>query len=290
MALLMAWLVALMAYSADVTFSGPGDFAKENIPVMAVKNGTSSPYSNWEGFCNSMPYKYLRPFQFTYVDDKGTSHASNPTFCPYPQANSIFRIFICCCSLITIFILFFKTPLSFFARQVWVVYALLFYASFVLDCDACATGYQSCLSNFGDTNLADSITAAKLKITCDSSKYPGLAIVDLIVVVHFFLIYTAWGMTPDLYVKKGQPPPQQYQPQQQQQFAPQPQFQPQPQYAPAPSQYAPAPAAAPTQGTWSPFAPKAAAAPAPAGGSLFGSKPTGGGPKTILGMQGMSNL
>ena len=343
----MAWIVVLLCVSGYLYTNSGGDFVKETVPtvssVTTIRNGTkvvkavngtgittlfvpcqlyspppsrhphlrpvsATPYKNWDSVCNSSPYEYLRPFQFTYVGPNGASHAANPTYCAYPQANGIFRIIIGVFSLLTIFALFFKTPLSFFARQVWIVYALLYYAAFVLDCNASANGYLSCTNGFGDTNLADAIKAGGFKITCDSSKYPGMAILDLIVVAHFFLIYTAWALTPDLYVKKNQPPPpqQQYQPQPQQQFAPQPQYAPQPQqyapqpqqfapppqqYAPAPQQYAPAPqqyapsappAAAPPR-SWSPFAKGAPSAPAATGSTLFGSKPAGAAPKTILG-------
>jgi hypothetical protein len=299
MAFLMAWILALMGLSAYATTSGGGDFS--NVSVPAPNGTTTQPYTKWADVCNSSPYLYLRPFQFTYTDAKGNAF-NNYTYCSFPYSLSVFRIVICCASLLTIFLLFFNTPLSFFAREVWIVYALLYFAAFVLDCNAVQTGYTSCVSNFGDTNLHDAIVSLGLTVNCSENLYPGLAIIDLIVTGHFFLIYTAWHLATDHYVKKGQQqaaPAAAPQPAVQYQYAPQPQPQvvyAAPPAAPAKTSFwgssqpaaAPAPMPAPAPASTSfwgsrPAAPAPAPAPAPAstGSSFFG----GGKKMTVMQMQ-----
>ena len=210
MAFLMAWIVILLGLSGFLTESQGGDFSKLNSPIpVRVGNVTTYPslgYSNWNNeVCLASPYVYLRPFAFSYKDANGTSSSLN-SFCPYPSSLSTFRFCICCLSIVTIFILFFKTPLSFFARQVWITYALLFFASFVLDINAVVTGEATCHSDFVNTQLQDDINLAGLSLTCNLSNYAGLTVVDLVVCSHFFLLYTAWALAQDLYQEKTNKP------------------------------------------------------------------------------------
>lgn len=207
MAFLMAWLVVLLGVSGFLTESSGGDFSKLMDPAPIINNGTithsSLGYGDWDKqVCQSSPYFYLRPFAFSYVDASGAS-SSNNSYCPYPTSLSTFRFCICCFSFVTIFILFFKTPLSFFARQVWITYALLFFAAFVLDINAVVTGEATCHQNFVNTNLQDDIMKAGLTLSCNLSNYAGLTIIDLVVCSHFFLLYTAWALAQDLYGNKS---------------------------------------------------------------------------------------
>jgi hypothetical protein len=206
MAFLMAWLVALLGLSGYMTESAGGSFSQLTNPTSV--NGTlkSLGYNDWDvTVCNSSPYFYLRPFAFSYKDATGASSESSSK-CPYPESLSTFRFCICCFSLVTIFVLFFKTPLSFFARQIWIVYALLFFAAFVLDINAVVTGEATCHQNFVNTNLEGDIQLAGVSLSCDMSNYAGLTVVDLIVCSHFFLLYTAWALAQDLYSVKTNKP------------------------------------------------------------------------------------
>ena len=210
MAFLMAWIVILIGLSGFMTQAQGGDFSNLSSPITKTVNGTvittSLGYSNWNAeVCESVPYFYLRPFAFSYKDSNGVS-STLPSFCPYPTSLSTFRFCICCLSIVTIFILFFKTPLSYFARQVWITYALLFFASFVLDINAVVTGEATCHLDFVNTQLHDDITLAGLSLTCNLSNYAGLTIVDLVVCSHFFLLYTAWALAQDLYSIKTNKP------------------------------------------------------------------------------------
>ena len=203
MAFLMAWIIVLIGVSGFLTESSGGDFANLLDPAPINNNGTitykSLGYSHWDAtVCQSSPYFYLRPFAFSYVDSAGVASKSN-SYCPYPSSLSTFRFCICCLSVVTIFILFFKTPLSFFARQVWITYALLYFAAFVLDINAVVTGEATCHQNFINTNLQDDISRAGLILSCNMSNYAGLTIIDLVVCSHFFLLYTAWALAQDKY-------------------------------------------------------------------------------------------
>jgi hypothetical protein len=210
MAFLMAWIVVLIGVSGFLTESSGGDFANLNDPAPINTNGTltyrSLGYSQWDKtVCQSSPYFYLRPFAFSYVNAAGVASTKN-SYCPYPSSLSTFRFCICCLSIVTIFILFFKTPLSFFARQVWITYALLYFAAFVLDINAVVTGEATCHQNFINTNLQDDISRAGLILSCNMSNYAGLTIIDLVVCSHFFLLYTAWALAQDKYGVKAAKP------------------------------------------------------------------------------------
>lgn len=204
MAFLLAWIIILIGTSGYLMLSDGGNLSNLSIPV----NGTSVSlgYSDWtNNVCKKSPYMYLRPFGFSYTDSHGHSSSSS-TYCAYPDINSNFRMSVCVLSFVTIFILYFKTPLSYVARPIWITYALLYFAIFVLDADASLTGYYTCTSNFANTKLQTDINRAGLTITCDTNKYPGLVVVDMIVTLHFSLLYTAWALATDLYVKAHEPP------------------------------------------------------------------------------------
>ena len=196
MGFLMVKIIMLIGITGYLMQSDGGDFANYSY---AGVNGTTITLVNgdWSKvICNQSPYIYLRPFEFSSGGDK-------LSYCPFPDANSNFRLIICVFSLVTILILFFKTPLSFFARQVWIVYALLYFAAFVIDIDAVATGYSSCINGFDNTDLNIEIANAGLTLKCDQAMYPGLTVLDLIIVIKFFLLYTAWGLANDQYVVKN---------------------------------------------------------------------------------------
>lgn len=132
--------------------------------------------------------------------NKGT--ATSSSFCPFPASNSSLRFVICTCGIVTVFILFFNTPLSFVARQIFLVYALLFFAAFVLDCNAVAIGFNNCSGSFVNTNLHDDISSLGLTLTCQPNNYVALCIIDLIISAQFGFVHTVWLFCKDRYVRK----------------------------------------------------------------------------------------
>ena len=175
----------------------------------SVQRTANLGYKDWQNsVCATSPYYYLRPFKFTFTTSSGQT-SSLPSYCAYPESNFTFRFCMLCFAFVTIFILYFKTPISFLARQIWLLYALLFFAIFVLDVNATIIGGWTCNQNFANTKLHDDMMKAGVTITCDTSIYAGVTIIDLIICVHFFFLYTAWALTKDLYIPKGGPKPTQ---------------------------------------------------------------------------------
>ena len=196
----MIWCVILSCLSGWMTIAYGGGFA-------GVKFPSKRSYSNWSHICNSAPYSYLSPFQFTFSGASYNGSASisstDPTICPFPAENSDLRLVLTTFGFATVGLLFIKTPISLFARIIFAVYALLFFSSFVIDANASNTGSVYCKSNFMNSNLNADIQSMGMTITCNNSNFSGVAVIDLILSGLFFMLHTAWGLTKDLYVVRG---------------------------------------------------------------------------------------
>eukprot|EP01036_Dinobryon_divergens_P029011 gene29011-38055_t len=155
-------------------------------------------YADWpNSVCASSPYLYLRPFSFT------SSAGSSPSYCGFPSSNSDFRFIISSIAVVHVILLYFKTPLSLLARPALAMYGFLFFTACVMDSFAISTGQAVCDNNFANTSLSGDIQSKGLTLTCTLSNYSGVAVVDLGIAAIFLILHTAWGLTADLYVKKG---------------------------------------------------------------------------------------
>jgi hypothetical protein len=131
-----------------------------------------------------------------------TIQSANLSYCGFPTENTIMRFVFCTTSFVILLILFFNTPLSFIARPIFVVYALLFFAIAVLDCNAVAVGEEACLVSFQNTEIQTVASANNLKLVCQQGSYVTVCVFDLIISGLFFFIYTAWLFCKDKYVRK----------------------------------------------------------------------------------------
>jgi hypothetical protein len=190
----MIWCVILIGLSGWMTEATGGSFASYDFP-------SNRTYHSWSSLCDSAPYSYLSPFQFSYSADGGSSNVD--TICPWPSENSDLRFTITVVGIVNLGILFVKTPISLFARSLLVMYALLFFSSFVMDAYASTSGNTYCQSSFVNTNMYTDIKSANMNLTCNSSNFSGVAVIDLIISCLFFILHTAWGLTTDLYVDRG---------------------------------------------------------------------------------------
>mmetsp|Transcript_763 Transcript_763/g.1029 ORF Transcript_763/g.1029 Transcript_763/m.1029 type:complete len:217 (+) Transcript_763:66-716(+) len=187
----IVWLIILLGLSGYTFTSDGGSFAS-----MSFKSGNS--YSSWSNsICASSPYIYLRPFSFT---SSGSTTASS---CGFPASNSDVRFVVASVAVVHLIILFFKTPVSLFARPALAIYGCLFFSSCVMDSTSIAVGQASCDANFQNTYLGTDISNEGLDLTCTLSNYSGVAIVDFGISALFLVMHTAWGLTTDLYVSKG---------------------------------------------------------------------------------------
>eukprot|EP01038_Epipyxis_sp_PR26KG_P016815 gene16815-23016_t len=196
MAFVMMWCIILMGVSAAQTISDGGD-----IQSVKFNNGTTS-YNNWDGkICNAIPYVYLRPFHFEFTMNGNTS--KNPSLCAWPDNNSSLRLTITVTGFCFLLLMYFKTPFSLLARTLMVIYALLFFASFVLDTNAIIIGDQNCSSMFKNTNMHSDFTAAGITLNCSTNDNAVVIVIDLILSFLFFFLHSAWGLTTDLYLDKS---------------------------------------------------------------------------------------
>jgi len=180
--------------------SNGGDFSQ-----LRAFNSTSQPYLNWDlNVCSSSPYMYLKPFQFTYsINGKSSSLSSS---CGYQASSSSLRLVITVFACVFSGVLLMKSPLSFFARPIFVIFGFLFFAAMVLDSNAVAIGLYSCVLNFDNTDLQNFIAANQVVLNCNSQNYAGIAIVDVILSVQFFFVASSWIMCKNKYSDK--PPPE----------------------------------------------------------------------------------
>lgn len=195
MGFLIVILIILMSLSAWTTQSSGGSFANLTFP-------SNHTYSSWyNDVCEEYPYAYLSPFSFTYTLANGDS-SGTPSYCPWPQANSILRLLATCMSMVTLGLLYVKTPLSLFARPIHAFYALLFFAIFVIDAAVQNAGQAFCTLSFVNTTLNQDMSALGMTIACASSGESAIVVFDIIASSIFFVLHSAWGLTADLYVPK----------------------------------------------------------------------------------------
>lgn len=196
MAFAIVWCIIVLGLSGGQSQAVAGDFN--------TAHGAPSKYTDFVNqVCSSSPYFYLKPFQFNWQQMNATTstvmmNGVLPSTCPWPIANSTLRFTITVFALVTVGVLFLKTFLSIFARTAFLMYALLFFASFVLDANASIIGIAECTNGFVNTNLNTDLVSANVALTCIQN-FNGLVVIDLLVASIFFLLFSAWGMCQNLY-------------------------------------------------------------------------------------------
>jgi hypothetical protein len=195
MGMLIVLAIILMSLSAWQTVAVGGSFSSK------FPGGT---YKHWDSICTQYPYNYLSPFTFTYTASNSTMPiGSVATSCPYPAPNSEFRISITVMSMFALAILYVKTPISLIARFILAIFALMFFSAFVIDAAAASVGTYFCQAEFPNTTLNLDLQLYHISTTCTSSVYQLIAAFDFMMSMLFFIVHSAWGMTKDLYVEKG---------------------------------------------------------------------------------------
>lgn len=99
-------------------------------------------------------------------------------------------------------LLYIKTPLSIFARVIHAFYALLFFAIFVIDAAVQSAGLGFCNKAFANTVLNQDMSSLDMTITCSSDGETAIVVFDVVASGIFFILHSAWGLTPDLYIDK----------------------------------------------------------------------------------------
>mmetsp|Transcript_33787 Transcript_33787/g.24831 ORF Transcript_33787/g.24831 Transcript_33787/m.24831 type:complete len:230 (-) Transcript_33787:22-711(-) len=191
MGFMIAWSIILMSLSA---------WQMQNSTSSAISNITftsNNSYKDWSGLCNSMPYAFLSPFQFTA---SGDSTSSATSYCPWPTPNSELRITMTVFSIVTLLALYVKTPFSLIARMIFAIYAFIFFATFVIDAVAVTAGQDFCNQQFPNTILNQDLKSRKVTLTCSAGNFEVIPVFDLILSCLYFLLYTAWHFTSNLYV------------------------------------------------------------------------------------------
>lgn len=155
-------------------------------------------FASWsEKVCEASPMIYLRPFSFTYTIGGAVSSTSSK--CPWPVTNTAFRFIVTIISFFLILALYVKSILSKFGRTIFLIYALLFFACFILDTNQAVVGSAACVLMFKDTPLGNSLVQHGATVTCSDSANALVIIIDLVLTVMFYVCFECWGMCPDLY-------------------------------------------------------------------------------------------
>lgn len=155
---------------------------------------TANGISGWSAdICTSIPYKYLKPFSFT------AAGGSAPSYCGWPDENTDIRLIGSVFGFVFTFVLFFKSPLSRFARTILIFFTGIHFASFVLDASQSAAGASACTTKFPNTALGSAVGGQA--ITCDAVNYPGLTVLNFIQVILYYLLFETWSMCGNLYNK-----------------------------------------------------------------------------------------
>ena len=172
--------LALMIISGLQMASDGGSFASTNgIGAWAVN------------ICQASPYIYLQPFSFT----AGSSGSSS--YCGWPSPNSNLRLICSVFGFVATFALFFKSPLSKWARSILLFFTSIHFASFVLDASQATAGANACTTKFPNTDLGTTIGGSS--ITCSSVNYSGITVLNFIQVVLYYLLFETWSMCANLY-------------------------------------------------------------------------------------------
>lgn len=168
---------------------------------VTFSDGTRYTDADWMNLCLSSPYVYLRPFSFVYSTSDGYTSVQE-TYCGFSASTSTFRFVIGTVGVVITGLLFFKTPLSIFARMIWGIFAFLYFTVFVLDANDTTVGYTSCQQTFPNTDLGNEITGSNMSLTCDESNFAGVTVIDLFTAISFFILHTSWALCKDLYIVK----------------------------------------------------------------------------------------
>lgn len=189
-----------MSLSAWMSISEGGSFATINF-----ESGNS--YKNWESsVCHNSPYSYLSPFSFSY-SIPGAGKSSTNAMCAWPITNTELRLSISVMSIVFVAIFFVKTPMSLLAKIVLGIFAMLYFAIFVMDASSAVTGKSFCTSSFTNTVLNSDIASMNMNISCETTSFEVIIVMDLIASILFFIMHGAWGLTKDLYVQKKRKDP-----------------------------------------------------------------------------------
>lgn len=184
-----------MSLSAWMSISEGGSFA-------SLTFGSGNSYKNWESaVCHNSPYEYLSPFSFSYTLPGGAKSSTN-SMCAWPSANTELRLSLSVLSIVIVGILFVKTPVSLIARILLGIFAMLYFAIFVMDASSAITGKSFCTSAFENTKLNVDISAQKMTVSCDTTAFEVMIVLDLIASILFFILHGAWALTKDLYIQK----------------------------------------------------------------------------------------
>lgn len=195
MTFILCWLLIMMALSGYYKQNDGGSFANVPYPVTFFNQTIDIyPFKSWDDVCSALPYTYVRPFSFTF-----SPNGSNPTFCGYGDANTNLRLVISVFGFVTMLCLYVHTPLSFFARYVYLVYGFLFFTALVLDSNSSSMGDSMCQSGFANTNMMSAIALNDLNVVCNVSVYATVAIIDFILSVQFFFLATSWALCEHKY-------------------------------------------------------------------------------------------
>lgn len=196
MAMIIAMSIVMLALSGYTYQNNGGDFS-------SVAGGD---YSSWENnICKKGPYMYLVPFSFTITTSSGQK-SDNYSFCGYPRETATFRFVITVFAILTVLSLYIKTPISIFGRYIYSIYGVLFYSAMVLDSKTTVDGNLTCLDNFTGTDMADVIRANTVVLTCNSSNYEGVILIDLVISIQFLFLATSWSLCQEKYPTRDKAP------------------------------------------------------------------------------------
>jgi hypothetical protein len=197
-------VIAIVLCIVNLALSGwLSQSSSGSMNQITMSDGSS--YNKWfSQVCASSPYLYLRPFSFYLVIDGSVS--SSLTSCGFPATNSIIRFVVGCMAIVSAAVLFFKTPLSMIARQIWAGAAFLYFTVFILDSNDTEIGSVTCKKTFPNTALTSDLANSNATLQCDSGSFAWLAVIDFMLIVCLFVLHSAWGMTRDLYVTQKKKP------------------------------------------------------------------------------------
>ena len=162
-----------------------------------VGNTTTSFKNFAVDVCAASPYIYIRPFSFSY-----TPGGTAITFCGFPFGTTLLRLIISIVAFLILISLFFYSPLSYFGKYIFLTFAFLYFAAFVLDCNSVSTGSLLCSENFLNTGMNTAISKLGLTLSCDSNKYITICIIDVVMSIQFFFLSTSWSLCTDKYPKR----------------------------------------------------------------------------------------
>ena len=147
--------------------------------------------------CSASPYIYIRPFSFSF-----SPGGTGPTYCGFPFGSTLLRLIVSIVAFLVLIALFFHSPLSFFGKYIFLTFAFLYFAAFVLDCNSVSTGSLLCSENFLNTGISTAISKLQLTLSCDSNRYITICVIDVVMSIQFFFLSTSWSLCVDKYPQR----------------------------------------------------------------------------------------